>query len=216
MMIRRLALALMPLAAGLLVGAATSGKPEPACVLAERWVQEHRGDLPSTLAEISEHPLARRKAIMMALPVEQQISLWREQFAIAAAAPDIDAKQRAFLLLAGDRAEKLVLASARAAEGEIVVGLDEFGREALETFGRERAGLLFANIGIGTPEERLPMEEPGGNCTCNNGGANWCGSQHWVTCADPWETQCSITEHGCGWFLSQTCNGKCVFGTGND
>lgn len=50
-------------------------EPKPECELAAEWVAAHRDQLPATLREISEFPVAYRRAIAAALPVEAQMGL---------------------------------------------------------------------------------------------------------------------------------------------
>ena len=42
------------------------------------WVVAHRDTLPQSLAELSRFPIPFRKAIVVALPMDRRIALWRE------------------------------------------------------------------------------------------------------------------------------------------
>lgn len=58
--------------------AAPIGEP-PECMVAQQWVDAHAGELPTTLAELSRHSMAYRRAIYQALPPATREALWREQ-----------------------------------------------------------------------------------------------------------------------------------------
>jgi len=73
---------LAPLAAVLFTATLGSGAPAgdpPECVVAARWVRAHRGELPTTLREISRYSILYRRAIYDALPPATRQALWREQ-----------------------------------------------------------------------------------------------------------------------------------------
>jgi hypothetical protein len=177
------------------------------------WVGAHAQVLPQSLDQISTYSVAFRKAIVSALPTSARIALWREQIAYYESAPGMSAKQQAFLASAGDRVANLVaLSDAGASTDELAGPLAAFGNEAIQMFGKESALLMFANIGVNTPEEVTPsLAETPGNCSCNDGSANWCGNVHFSQClkGDP---PCAMTAHGCGWLLLEECNGVCTPG----
>lgn len=209
MKIARLLFLSLPLLGGLAVGRAAARPVEPQCVQAENWVEEHRADLPTSLVEISELQIAYRKAVISALPITQRAALWREQFQFYLRNGEFSAAGRAFLEEAGQKVEVFLLAS-ESSEGKDIPGLEEFGQEAITLFGREQAAQMFANIGVDTPEVVAPLRTDGsGECSCNNGSANWCGNVNFWTCqaGDP---PCTTTAHGCGWLLVQECNGICA------
>lgn len=202
----------LPLVAGGVLGAATSARPVPQCVLAKAWVEAHATALPQTLSSISLQPVAFRKAILHALPVGVRISLWGEQFDAYASSPDVSREQRAFLAEAKDKVAAFLLAGEQGLKADSIPGLHEFGKRALALFGREKASMVFANIGVNTPEEVAPAaSESQGNCSCNNSDMNWCGSTHFVRCLAG-EPPCAGTGYGCGFLLLQECNGVCTYG----
>lgn len=212
MRMKTLVLVALPLVGGAMLGAATSARPEPQCVVATRWVETHATELPRTLSAISLHNVAFRRAIYLALPKDVQIALWQEQFAAYRSMPDMTADQRVFLDSASIWFTQFLQASTPSVKGDTTTGLGKFGKQAIALFGRERAAMIFANIGINTPEltaQPVPMTQ--GGCSCNNGSMNWCGSTWFVRClaGDP---PCGASQHGCGWGLYEECNGVCTYG----
>lgn len=59
--------------------AAPIGDP-PECVVALRWAEAHRGELPTTLREYSRYPEVYRKAMYQVLSPAARQALWREQY----------------------------------------------------------------------------------------------------------------------------------------
>ena len=113
------------------------------------WVQAHREALPTTLAALSQYPLAYRAAIQAAVTPEVRISLWREHFeSFLTPASPLSAPQQAFLrdtllelpaLFGSDQQT----GQARARELEV---------RLLAVFSRQQARPIFAQIG---PDEPL-------------------------------------------------------------
>lgn len=213
MRMKTLVLVALPLVGGAMLGAATSARPESQCVVAKRWVETHASELPRTLSAISLHNAAFRRAIYLALPKGVQIALWQEQFAAYRSMPDMSADQRVFLDSASIWFAHFLQTSTPSTKGDTTTDLGRFGEQAIAMFGRERAVMIFANIGINTPEQTAqPVPtQAGGTCSCNNGPMNWCGSTWFVQClaGDP---PCTESAHGCGWGLYEGCNGVCTYG----
>ncbi len=61
------------------VGAARWPDETPRCVSAVAWVQDHRADLPASLAGFGMYTGIYRRAMYNALPIDAQRRLWEEQ-----------------------------------------------------------------------------------------------------------------------------------------
>ena len=62
----------------------------------EAWVEAHRGDLPTNLAELSRYPMAFRRVIVNSVPREVRAAWWGEHLqAVLATEAELSAEQRA-------------------------------------------------------------------------------------------------------------------------
>jgi len=189
---------LAPLAAVLLTAtlgsAAPAGDP-PECVVASRWVRAHRGELPSTLAEISRYSILYRRAIYDALPPATRQALWREHLeGILASDQALTGAQRAAI-----RESMALLPALTAAHPDRAVG-DRL-RDHLKTlFDAPTYKRVFATLGPQpAPDPQAAAKRP--LCDCESDYD--CGG--FGTCA---YVICSFTT-GCGPYWGYTCTGVC-------
>jgi hypothetical protein len=127
----------------------------------QAWVEEHRHELPQTLAELSRFPIPFRKAIVAAVAPERQIRFWREHLESF-----IGPESR----LTPDQQE-LVRDSIADLPGIFGVPRPE-GQERLrnlearmrDQFTRQQAVMMFGVLGPLEPPEGLPLP-PGAHPT---------------------------------------------------
>jgi hypothetical protein len=118
------------------------------------WVESHSAELPETLAELTTYPMAFRRVIARALPLEQRVAVWREHLeTVCSTFTPGTSEQRALIadviqelpsLLSGDLAR--TAASMRALEPRMGVLLTH-----------EQLVEAFATLGQPEPPEGLPL-----------------------------------------------------------
>lgn len=190
---------LAPLTAVLLTAALGSAAPitePPECVLAEQWVRAHADELPTTLAGISRHPPAYRRAIHNALPREARVSLWREHMgSFLTPESELNEQQRAAVREVIARLPALHAADSDPAERRALKA------QLATLFPRELAARVFSQLGP------APVAAKGSNARplCNCSDETDCGSGNCTS------NLCSYTQYGCGIGGSDSCFGVCRY-----
>lgn len=198
----------VPLVVGAISGKSPTRQVEPSCVIAARWVKEHKNDLPSHLAEFSRFSIGYRKTIYAELPDSIQRRLWHEQLVFYGGMPAYSAAQREFILRADANLASLMDTTARGR------GLrSELGVRGKAILGDTVYARIFANLGLdptvvtgdstvrsnGEPEPPLP-------CHC------WIANE--VNDCAPGQ-MCHMPAgscagaHSCGPFWCEWCDGRC-------
>jgi hypothetical protein len=179
------------------LGSAAPITDPPECVLAEQWVRAHADDLPTTLAAISRHSPAYRRAIHNALPRETRVALWREHMgSFLAPESGLNEPQRAAVREVIARLPALHTADSDPAERRAL-------KARLATlFPRELSARVFSQLGP------APVAAKGTNarplCNCSDGSE--CGGVG--TCTN---SLCTFTQWGCGIGGSDGCFGVCRY-----
>ena len=188
-------LLLIPALVGVLT-AASDRKPEPQCVVAERWVKEHSASLPTTLTALSKHELSYRKAIYRELPHDVQLRLWHEQFAYYRNSPALTTAQKAFIEEFEPDVDRYF------SPGTIAAFDAKYTARARALLGDSLAHEVLANLGVGTPDV---TGQPGTNCECNaDPDQDWC-IFHGCRVVN----NCNYKDSGCGNGWCHPCNGCC-------
>lgn len=200
----------VPVALGTLA-ALPAKKPAAACVVANAWVNEHKGELPTTWAEFSNFDRAHRQAIYAALTAPQKLGLWHEQFERYRLRDSLTAEQIAHLsevehLIAtvlargntgvtrGSQTDSLVRRTA--AKGRVL-------------FGTAKAREYFPILGqtLEAPAKRATVQD----CNCDTWGtsASECDSGAGNRCVPIGQYNCEYHSFGCGDFMFYSCDGFC-------
>ena len=118
------------------------------------WVERHKDDLPTTLAELARYPIPFRKAIVAVVEPEIRVSLWREHLAgFLSPESGLTAEQQALVRDAIDELPGMV--GVVAADGRSRArALEERARELLT---REQGAQMFGTLGPVEPPEGLPI-----------------------------------------------------------
>lgn len=206
-------LVLMPLAVLLVVATAEKwGEgPRPLCQVAADWAKDHRGTLPTSLAEISKYDMFYRKAIYHELSFPQRRELWREHLS-GFLRPDVKLtdEQRSMVEYTVDHLETLVVPEAEAKKAHAAAGLEPTHLESV--FGDSLAHAIFATLGpedpprLAIPKDSTTSGKPLDPCTCST-GSDWC-TGIWNTCIS---VLCGMTDSGCGTLWCWACVGQCGF-----
>jgi hypothetical protein len=201
----RFALA-VPVVAFVASVAAVSRPAELPCKVAARWVEENKGSLPTTLAELSTFDLARRKAIFSALPKAARVALWREQIEYYEKALPLSEEQRQ-ILREVDKVLNIYVDPTRVREFDSL-----YTPRVKRAFGQKLARKIIAELGVQTPEDLAALDPkaaaPLSTCNCSV-ASDWCDqiTNPDMACGGP---ACDATESGCGTLFSYACNGLCV------
>jgi len=190
---------LAPAAAVLLtatLGSAAAAPEPPECVVAARWVQAHRGALPTTLGEFSRYSILYRRAIYDVLPPATREALWREHLeGFLRPGQPFNEAQRAAI-----REAITQLPAYTGAVKPERASADALTAHWLTLFDRQTMKRVFGTLG--------PMPAPAASnarqplCDCES---DWdCGGG---TCGF---TRCSFAT-GCGPFWDYLCTGFCKF-----
>lgn len=183
--------------------AATSTVDEPMCVVAARWAEENAKALPSSLTEFSTYSLPYRKAIYHRLSRAEKLNLWHEQVRYYLDSLTLTDAQRAFIVKTDQEMEQYFGPERR--EERIQQQYVSRGKEIL---GTAIAKMVFADLGINTPEARAVAKGDvvAGGCSCNrSGGGDFCPTTG-LACG---QGSCIITADGCGWWWCEPCDGDC-------
>jgi hypothetical protein len=189
-----------PLLVGVVAFPAFRTRPEPECVVAQRWVQAHFHSLPATLDAISQHRFAYRKAIFTVLSRETKVRLWHEQLRYYANSPRLNGDQRAFVAEMDARLDD----SFGMEHAEVH---KRYGARARLVLGSSLAREIFTNLGVSTPEMNLPRASSSTSltgCNCSRGD-DWCDPSG-LPCGS---SGCTTSQSGCGWWWCQPCDGEC-------
>lgn len=183
--------------------AATATDPEPECVVAARWVNEHAESLPTSLEELSTFTHAYRKAIYIKLPREIQMRLWHQQTRYYLADLSLTEAQRLFITEVDAEMEQTFGAEKAKMRNE-----KKYMTRAKDILGIELAKKIFGDLGLNTPEMQLAASggKPMFLCSCNwTGQGDFCLPTG-LACGP---AGCTPTETGCGWWWCDPCNGEC-------
>ncbi|WP_140799264.1 bacteriocin fulvocin C-related protein [Myxococcus xanthus] len=160
----------------------------------QAWIEENEGILPTTLEEVSRHPMAYRRAILVALPAEQKAALWKEHTRqYMASHPQMSAKQVAVL--------EMVLATISPqfyTEG-VTPEVRRVQAAVKAAFSPEEARLIVATLG--PPETPAAEASLAPLCECSRVD-QWCGS---FRC----RAYSCRQQSGCGWWGGERCDGLC-------
>jgi hypothetical protein len=197
----------LPLVAFVASVTAANRPVEPPCVIAKRWVEAHRTDLPTNLTDLSRFDAAHRKAIFVALPQAMRLKLWHEQMAYYEVSPKLTAEQRALV-------HEIDAILDKYADSAHVRAFDSLYTPRIKkVLGAQLAKQVIANIGVDTPEQLAAAKADQtfpGDCGCSV-ASDWCnvlgGTNPDSACGGP---ACNSTDGGCGTFLCYDCNGTCV------
>jgi len=189
----------VPLLLGVATAARANRDPEPACVVAARWVKEHPSAMPSSLTEISRYPLAIRKAMFAKLSRRIQLKLWHEQFAYYLQSEQLSERQKTFLAaLDGEVDQYFGPENAAAAK-------TRYDAKVREVFGVSLGRAVFANLGVATPDEVSPGRTLPPSCDCST-ASDWCV----ITGPECRKAFLNCTnDTGCGFLWCYDCDGIC-------
>jgi len=187
---------LAPAAAVLLtatLGSAAAAPEPPECVVAARWVQVHRGSLPTTLGEFSRYSILYRRAIYDVLPPATREAMWREHLeGFLRSGQPFNEPQRAAIREAIAQLPAYIGAKPEKASAE---ALRVHWRTVFDPPTIKR---VFGTLGPVPPRDAAKARQP--ECNCES---DWdCGES---TCRF---TRCSFTT-GCGPFWDHLCTGFC-------
>lgn len=180
--------------------AAPIGDP-PECVVALRWAEAHRGELPTTLREYSRYPEVYRKAMYQVLSPAARQALWREQYEgyLRPGQPLNDAQRNAVREVLA-KLPALTAATPDRAEAQ------RLRTRFAPLFDRELFRAVFYRLG---PADAAPQTQTQGRPpVCNCGTDLDCGadSGSGYVCLDYFV--CTFTT-GCGFNGSTYCTGIC-------
>ena len=116
------------------------------------WVNTHRDRLPQTLAELAQYPMAYRRMIHGALPVQVRLCLWHEHLSsfLGPAAP-LSLEQQAFV-----REYRDALPSVLTDPPNYDL-LRAFSDRGCAVLGVEQGARVLATLGPPEPDEGLPV-----------------------------------------------------------
>lgn len=116
------------------------------------WVERHRHELPTTLAELSQFPIPFRSVIVNSVEPERRLRFWTEHLQSFLTAPsELSAQQQEFV--AATIPELPALLSAPAPNPVMTA----WETRASKVFSRAEASRLFATIGPPEPPGGLPL-----------------------------------------------------------
>jgi hypothetical protein len=124
-----------------------SAAPEPACVIAQRWVDDHAWMRPSSLDGFYYLPAVYQKAVYRSFDADRRIRLWREHLAkYSGPASRLSVSQKRFIDSVAVNLEQLF--SKKDPEPDIQI----FAAAAIEKFGYRIARTIFGQLGAEDPE----------------------------------------------------------------
>lgn len=171
----------------------------PACVVAQRWVDDNIDNLPRSYDDVSQFDIAHRKAIFRALPSSDRIALWETHLdRFESLHTELFDDQRLFL---GEMRSILPTAMSLSKD-EILV----HAQRAKDILGFDLAKAAF--VTLGTPvvvEPEYASLNP--DCDCDDGGSGWCG----INFDCDGGAICDPRLWGCGFFGVEACLGRCVW-----
>jgi len=181
-----------------------AAEADPACVLAQNWVDEHRNDLPETYEAFSEYGMSYRRAIYRAHPPHIKIRLWETHLDLFAGAhPELTAEQLAFI-----EAERSKLGEYMVADPSSGI-FNEATERAIAILGRELTQKAFVRLGADVPSAALgaTFEE---DCNCD-------GEVNSIDCGIilpdeqcDYMGDCETSWWGCGYAGLESCLGLCA------
>ncbi len=189
-------------AVGELVASPSTLAVNASCEVAASWAESIEPSRYTTLETISELPVVYRRAVYNKLTVDQKITLWRSQFALAAQRGSMTPPQAAFLAAASDSLETWFGAdSATRVTNDV-----RFRAHVFELFGHKLAFELFARLGpedviVASSSPAAALHEP--NCICAT-GSDYCGGTNHCTSG-----KCEVQLSSCGTLWNHNCNGLC-------
>ena len=212
-------------AMSLLAAVGVTKVADPYCNVASEWVKAHKGELPSTYAEISKYPLIYRRYIASELPREIRNQMWKEHLESFLSSKAGLTAEQATLVRYVIANEAVVFDSAR---GKQWVESEKIADRAKALFGTAQAKAIFATLGptsesagnlevntaslfgptsIFTNVARAIAVGAGGtpNCDCSTQSDYCDGSSHCQT----GPTKCTVITSECGTIGWYDCNGLC-------
>ena len=116
------------------------------------WVERHRDELPTTLAELSRFPMPFRRVIVNEVAPDVRVRLWTEHLkGFMASDSPLNVAQRAFLQTTIPDLPKLL-----SAPGPNPV-ISKWEAQAATLFARDQMARMFAQLGAPEPPEGLPI-----------------------------------------------------------
>ncbi len=116
------------------------------------WVERHRNELPTTLAELSTYPMPFRRVIANAVDLDRRRRFWTEHLqSFVGPQSELTAEQQEFVLATIPELAKLLSAAAPNP------AMSEFETRAKKVLSRQEAAQLFATLGPPEPPGGLPL-----------------------------------------------------------
>jgi hypothetical protein len=116
------------------------------------WVERHRHELPTALAELAQFPMPFRSIIVNAVDPERRARLWQEHLqSLLGPESELSSRQQEFIAATIPELPQLLSAPAPNA---VMSGWEA---RASKVFSRAEASRLFAMIGPPEPPEGLPL-----------------------------------------------------------
>lgn len=197
--VKLVSLAAVILATGAMTG--TANPPEPACVVAQRWVEQNRNHLPTTYEHFSTFDRAHRRAIFVALAPGVRADLWRTHITrFLADTRGLTPEQTAMARRVVDRLPEFMAMK----PGD--TRLQQLREEILSVYDKTTARKAFAELGAasaaGAPG---PGGGGGGPCECSI-ESDFCDGTSYCDFYAP----CDVSAVGCGILQVQICDGMCT------
>ena len=116
------------------------------------WVERHRDELPTTLAELARFPMPFRSAIVSAVEPERRTRFWTEHLqSFLGPRSELTTQQQNFVEATIPELPQLLAAPAPNPV------MSAWEARASQVFSRAEASRLFAKIGPPEPREGLPL-----------------------------------------------------------
>lgn len=190
------------------------------CQLAQRWVAERLGNLPTDYDDFSALPVGYRKAVFRTLSADRKSGLWREHFQrFRHEHPSLTKNQISLLSRLSDMplenefetdsVHRTTTADIQKLESEArSLFSANVARELFDVLGTPEATyrtLASVRLGVVLKLRGVFNVSANAQCACSD-AANGCGDGYaCVTTA----SHCDSTNYGCGFLWLRTCNGLC-------
>lgn len=188
---------------------------QPICVVAEAWAEANLATLPTTFEGVAALGTPYRKAAMRRITAADRVEIWGEQIRLFLEAnPELTDEQVDFVTRIREILPEAMAMSLSKEQ------LNQFGKEAVELLGFDRAKAAF--VAIGEPTWRSPTQ-PGpkldtygpeimDECDCDDSGSMWCGIN--FECDEG--SICDPSYFGCGFLGMEACLGMCEWAPEED
>jgi hypothetical protein len=193
----------------------------PECQQASDWVQNNVTSLPSDYTQISAFPVMYQRYLFDRLPPSQQAQVWRDKFSDVLSTRHLSPEARALLLeirselSAAYFAHHIEIAKNLLPRIESILSPEDIG-DIFFQLGPDNGRLTRRTVVLRLRAQfvqavsllALPV------CSCNSGYEKCqpycmtCPSQY---CCCNAQAQCTPTDHGCGLFWAESCDGRCFF-----